>query len=73
MGISRDGKGGYPPGLILHAGGPTPTGWMVSEVWDSRESQAAFMDARLGAALQAVNIPPPLHVIDTDTVNFQQL
>lgn len=73
MGIDRTGKGDYPSGLIVHSGGPTPTGWVVSEVWDAKDSQVAFMETRLGPALQSVGVPPPSQVIETDTVNLQQL
>jgi hypothetical protein len=71
LGIGRDGKGDYPPGLVVHTGGPTPTGWLVSEVWDAKASQEAFMAGRLGAALGAAGLPAPSQVLDTDTVNFQ--
>jgi hypothetical protein len=73
LGIGRDGKGDYPPGLLVHAGGPRPTGWMVSEIWESKGLQEAFMASRLGEALQVVGVPPPTQVLDTETVNFQHL
>src|SRR4051794_28027333 len=73
LGISRDGQEGYPEGLLLHLGGPTPTGWVVSEVWDSKASQEKFMATRLGAALGATGMPAPSQVIDTEAVNLQQL
>ena len=73
LGIGRDGKGNYPPGLLVHTGGPTPTGWMVTEVWDAKQSQTAFMEGRLGQALRAVGLPPPAHVFDSNTVNYQKL
>lgn len=71
LGIGRDGKGGYPAGMLVHTGGPTPTGWVVSEVWDAKASQDAFMHSRLGAALGKAQVPPPSQVIETETVNFQ--
>ena len=73
IGVDRDGNGTYPPGLIVHTGGPTPTGWVVMEVWDSKDSQTAFMASQLGQALQESGVPAPSQVIETDTVNFQQL
>ena len=73
LGIGRDGNGEYPPGLIVHAGAPTTGGWMVTEIWDSKDSQEAFMASRLGAALQQAGMPAPAQVIDGDTVNVQQL
>jgi hypothetical protein len=73
LGIGRDGQGDYPPGLLVHAGAPTATGLLVSEIWDSQQSQQAFMTSRLGAALQAADVPAPVQVIDGETVNLQQL
>ena len=63
LGIDRDSREGYPAGLIVHAGGPTPTGWVVSEIWDHKESQVAFMESRLGQALQSSGVPAPSQVI----------
>jgi hypothetical protein len=73
LGIERDSKVGYPAGLLVHAGGPTPTGWVVTEVWESKAAQEAFMAAQLGEALATAGVPAPSQVIDTETVNFQQL
>ncbi|WP_035841303.1 hypothetical protein [Kitasatospora azatica] len=48
---NRVTKGGGPakkssdwpvPGLIAHIAGPSPTGWFVTDVWDSEESFAKF-------------------------------
>ena len=47
------GEGNWPAGLQWHGAGATDGGWSVIEVWESREAQAAFMQERLGAALQA--------------------
>src|SRR4051812_20021622 len=44
LGIDRDGNGDYPVGLQHHSGGATATGWIVSEVWDLKASQEAFME-----------------------------
>ena len=41
-----------PAGLLFHAGGAKPGGWVVFEVWESRADQEAFMHGRLGQALQ---------------------
>lgn len=70
--IDRNGEGDYPAGMLVHAAGPTPTGWVVSEVWESRAAQETFMATRLGEALAANDVPPPVQVIDTDTVNVRQ-
>jgi len=72
LGIGKDGSGDWPQGLIAHSGGPLPDGgWTVIERWDSKASQEAFMATRLGAALGAVNVAPPVHVYETETVNDQ--
>jgi hypothetical protein len=54
------GEGDWPTGLLFHSGGAKPGGWVVFEVWESKEAQAAFMDGRLGRALQegGVSAPP---------------
>ena len=45
------GEGDWPPGLISHAAGLGDDGtFVVTEVWNSRADQAAFLE-RLGAAL----------------------
>jgi len=49
-------QGDWPAGLLFHAGGSKPGGWVVFEVWDSQESQERFMSERLGAALAAGGI-----------------
>jgi hypothetical protein len=71
LGIDRSGSGDYPAGLLVHLGGPTANGWVVSEVWDAKASQLAFMEGRLGQALAASGVPAPTQVIETDSANFQ--
>lgn len=44
--------GHWPPGLLYHAGGAKPTGWVVFEVWERQQDQEAFMRDRLGRALR---------------------
>jgi quinol monooxygenase YgiN len=44
------------PGLLSHVAGPAETGWVVVEVWESREAIQRFFDERLGQALQQANI-----------------
>ena len=57
------GAGDWPPGLLTHVGGTTDRGGLVvAEIWDSPESQAAFMNGRLGEALGKVGVPPPVRV-----------
>ena len=64
LGLADDGSG-WPAGILSHVGGPTPTGWVVSEIWDSKESQQAFLAARLGPALAGAKVAPPVQVIET--------
>jgi len=48
------GEGDWPPGLLSHAAGVgNDDTFVVSEVWNSRDEQAAFLNGRLGAALAA--------------------
>jgi hypothetical protein len=70
LGINRDGSGDWPAGMVSHSGGPTATGWIVSEVWNSKGDQEAFMASRLGAALGEVGLPEPSQVIDSELVNY---
>jgi hypothetical protein len=58
LGINRDGTGDWPEGMKSHAAGPTPSGWMVVEKWESKA----------GAAIAAAGLPAPAQIIDTDTV-----
>ena len=54
------GTGDWPQGLLMHAAGVAGDGtFVVTEVWSSREEQAAFMDTRLGAALAAGGVTTP--------------
>jgi hypothetical protein len=60
LGIDQtSGVGDWPAGLLYHAGGAKPGGWVVFEVWESREAQDRFMNERLGRALQEGGIGGP--------------
>ncbi len=60
LGIDQvSGKGDWPAGLVFHAGGAKPGGWVVFEVWESKEAQERFMNERLGRALQEGGITDP--------------
>jgi len=60
LGLNNDWSAGeIPPGLIDHVAGASAAGWVVVEVWESREAQAAFMENRLGTALQAGGVTGP--------------
>ena len=51
----------WPAGLLTHTAGTTDTGaFAVVEVWESQQSQDAFMNGRLGPALAAVGVPQPI-------------
>ena len=71
LGIKPDGSGDWPAGILSHTGGPTATGWVVAEVWESKADQEAFMGGRLGAALGSVGLPAPVQVIESELVNYQ--
>ena len=71
LGINRDGTGDWPAGIVSHAGGPTATGWVVTEIWNSKADQEAFMGSRLGAALAEVGLPAPSQIIESELVNYQ--
>ena len=73
LGIAADGTGDWPPGIRSHCGGPTATGWIVTEVWDSKADQEAFMASRLGAALGAEGLPAPSQIIESELVNYQTI
>lgn len=53
------GEGDWPSGLTFHAGVETDDGLIVFEVWESRAAQAAFMESRLGQALQEGGVTGP--------------
>ena len=60
LGLNGDWTvGEIPAGLIDHLAGASLAGWVVVEVWESREAQAAFMENRLSAALQAGGVTGP--------------
>ena len=60
LGIDQaTGVGDWPDGLQFHAGGATAGGWMVFEVWESKDAQHRFMEDRLGRALQEGGISAP--------------
>lgn len=60
---TQKGTGDWPKGLEQHIGGTNDAaGLFVIEVWDSRESQEAFMNERLGAALAEVGVEPPVRM-----------
>ena len=60
---SATGEGDWPAGLLSHTGAAGDGGdLVVFEVWDSQESQGAFMASRLGPALGQAGVPEPTRV-----------
>jgi len=61
LGIDMNtGKGDWPDGLQVHAAGLNEQGHLVvTEVWDTPEHQAKFMEERLGEALAKSGITGP--------------
>jgi hypothetical protein len=54
------GGGDWPAGLLSHTGAAgTDGGFIVFEVWDSQQSQEAFVASRLGPALGQAGVPEP--------------
>jgi len=49
----------WPSGLLFHAGGAKAGGWVVFEVWESKDSQGRFMNDRLGRALAEGGVTGP--------------
>jgi hypothetical protein len=64
----RTGEGDWPAGMQSHSAGTSDQGLVVTEVWDSKEAQAAFMQSRLGPAL--AGLPEP-HVLWFDVIVSQ--
>ncbi len=56
------GSGDWPKGLTSHVGAGKPGGWVVVEVWESKGDQEAFMQERLGGALQQGGVAAPTRV-----------
>lgn len=60
LGIDQEsGEGDWPAGLVFHAGAGKPGGWVVFEIWESRQDQERFMNGRLGRALQEGGVTGP--------------
>jgi hypothetical protein len=54
------GEGDWPDGLIAHAAGLNEDGHLVvTEVWDTPEHQARFLETRLGDALVKGGVEAP--------------
>ena len=56
----RPAAGDWPDGLQVHAAGLNEDGHLVvTEIWDTPEHQARFMEGRLGAALVVGGVEGP--------------
>jgi len=67
------GKDKLPDGQIFHAAGPSPGGWTIMAVHDSKESWEQFRDQTLMPRMQAgieggFTSPPTETEIDIDTL-----
>lgn len=65
----RTGEGDSQAGLQAHSAGICADGLVVTEIWQSKEAQAAFMDSQLGPAM--AGLPQP-HVLWFDVVASQR-
>jgi hypothetical protein len=55
----QTGEGDWPDGLLTHSAAIKPGGFVIYEVWASKEDQERFMNERLGQALQEGGIEGP--------------
>ena len=62
--------GPAPPGLIVHAAGPTDEGFRIIGLWESEEAWHRFLAERLASATElAAEVPPvfralrPRHIV----------
>ncbi len=59
----QTGSGDWPDGLHSHVGAIDDSGNLtVVEVWESKATQEAFMDSRLGPAIGKAGLPGPTRV-----------
>lgn len=55
----QTGEGPWPEGLLLHSASSKPGGFVIYELWASKEDQERFMDERLGKAMQEGGVEGP--------------
>ncbi len=46
------------PGFVAHAGTPTPPGFRVTEIWESRDDCTRFVQSTIMPMAQQVGLPP---------------
>ncbi len=71
MGVDEDGLTGWPEGLISHTAAFAEGGFVISEVWASRDDQERFMAERLAGALAANEVGSPREVLELEVINYQ--
>jgi hypothetical protein len=54
--------GRAPEGQVFHAGGPTETGWVVVDVWESQEAFQRFVEMATPIA-QELGIPTNYQIV----------
>ena len=59
LGIDPERGGGWPDGMVFHAGAAKPGGWVVFEIWESKDAQERFLNDRLRPALEAAGVTTP--------------
>ena len=65
-------RGGLPDGQVFHAAGPSPGGWTIVAIHDSKESWERFRDGVLGPRMQqgiegGFTSPPQETAFEVDT------
>jgi hypothetical protein len=71
MGL-RDQPASAVAGPVLHAAGPTPTGWRVVDIWESEADLERFRRERLMPATEKVGGVPRPQVQVTPIHNMQR-
>jgi hypothetical protein len=69
--LGWDMNSGQAAGLRSHAAGPSDdAGFVVMEIWDSRDAQGQFMQSRLGPALREVGVSEPSRIVWVDLLSY---
>jgi hypothetical protein len=59
LGMTPGSNQELPYGMISHVAGPTSSGWIVVDVWESRADFDRFLKERLSQALIQAGLPTP--------------
>ncbi len=46
------------PGFVAHAGTPTPQGFRVTEIWESRDDCTRWLESTILPLAQQLGVPP---------------